>query len=929
MEKITSILLVEDNEAHTELISRSFEKFENYKITWVNTFSKAEQYLQNNTPAIIISDWRLPDGEGINLLTSKINKTQIPIVLMTSFGSEILAVEAMKAGVLDYIVKSPETLRDLPQTISRSLRDWENINARKQAEIALKESQKKYMDLIEHLPQSVFEADTNGKLIFANTHLLNSFGFTHKDFAKGINVITMIDPSNHEKATSKLHNIINNNDTNSIDLLMLKTNTTTFPSVLYPTIIKNSDLVEGIRGIIVDVTEQKIIEDKIKLNEIRLEAMLSLSKMSDKSIKIITDFALKKAVEITKSDIGYLAFVEENKTIHNIFSWSNTMKECLVQNFQQNNNLYPKEFLIEAIKQQKPIVANTYKLVVSEDIEVKRHMNVPLIDGENVVLIIGVANKIDNYDESDIQQITLLIDGLWKIVKRKKAEEILQQSEKRFRELADLLPETIYETDENGIFTFVNKTGLETFGYTIEDLLQKPNILDFIHPNDHQKAISNRHLTINQNKTIPVEYESIKKDGTIIPVIIHTAPIIIDNKITGTRGIVINISERKKYEQELKEAKSKAEESDRLKSTFLANMSHEIRTPLNGIMGFASLLKMASELTEKQKTYLEIIDKNGNTLLNLINDIVDISKIEAGQMKIINSECNLNDLLFDLFNFFQSLKIDSNSPSVKIKIHSSLSNNNSTILVDEFRLRQIFTNLIGNALKFTQKGSIDFGYSITNNIIDFFVKDTGIGIAKEHQRLIFERFRQADDSNTRKYGGTGLGLAITKQIVELMDGEISVYSQLGEGTIFSFKLPYKPVKSTKIDNRSQIINYNWSNKKILVVEDIDDIFNYLKIILKPTKIKIVHAKTGVKAIDICERTSDFDLILMDIQLPKLNGYDATKAIKLILPNLPIIAQTAHAFSEDKAKCLSAGCDDFISKPIDQKILIEKMARFLN
>ncbi len=384
---------------------------------------------------------------------------------------------------------------------------------------------------------------------------------------------------------------------------------------------------------------------------------------------------------------------------------------------------------------------------------------------------------------------------------------------------------------------------------------------------------------------------------------------------------------------EIISAKEKAQESDRLKTAFLANMSHEIRTPMNAILGFTDLLKDESLSAHSRNEFIEIINSRGKDLLQIINDIIDISKIEAKQIKIHPVQCSVNSVLFELYSFFESNITLKLKKDIVLKLHTDLPNDKSYIYIDDIRLKQIFTNLIGNAIKFTELGYIEFGYSFENNILNFYVEDTGIGIPKEKHILIFDRFRQADDSTTKNFGGTGLGLAISKSLVELMGGIMKLDSELGSGSKFSFSLPYNPEEENKIKekekNKDFIDNINWQNKLILVVEDDHVNFQYLKVLLKKTQAKVIRAENGVEAIEMCKEHENINVVLMDIQMPIMNGFEATKIIKAMRKDLPIIAQTAYAMAEDKEKCRAAGCDDYLTKPIDIKSLICVTGKYLN
>ncbi|MCD4746872.1 MAG: response regulator [Bacteroidales bacterium] len=383
-----------------------------------------------------------------------------------------------------------------------------------------------------------------------------------------------------------------------------------------------------------------------------------------------------------------------------------------------------------------------------------------------------------------------------------------------------------------------------------------------------------------------------------------------------------------KNKKNLKIAKKKAEESERLKTAFLSNLSHEIRTPMNAIIGFSNLLSEPNITDNEKDKFIKHINNNGNELINIIDNIIDIAKLETGQVRILETEFKLNKELYDLYVTLNKNKKTEGKENINIILKKTNKDVNFTILTDPLRIKQIFANLLNNAVKFTNNGSIEFGYTFINaKTLLFYVKDTGIGIPGDKLEVVFDKFRQGDDSSTRKYSGTGLGLAISKNIINLLGGEIYVESELGRGTSFSFTLPYKPVK--QITDAMPVNNmYKWNNKTILIAEDVESNFELIKTVLRKTKAKILWAKNGKEAVEECKTNDNINLILMDIRMPEMNGLIATSKIKQFRKNIPIIAQTAYAMVEDEIKSINAGCIAHISKPIKPKLLLSKINKYL-
>ena len=401
---------------------------------------------------------------------------------------------------------------------------------------------------------------------------------------------------------------------------------------------------------------------------------------------------------------------------------------------------------------------------------------------------------------------------------------------------------------------------------------------------------------------------------------------------------IMDITGRKQIEEELRvinqeliAAKEKAEESDRLKSSFLANMSHEIRTPMNGIMGFSQILKEKVVNKEQQKDFLHIIYARTKHLMQIINDIIDISKIEANQLDIQEEEIHLNLLLYDLFHEKQEALKKQKKSNIQILLKNNVQKEPLYIYADRKRLVQIIDNLLSNAIKFTDEGYIELGYYFQDkDYIIFYVKDTGIGIPKDKHQEIFKRFRQGDESLTRKYEGTGLGLTISKNLVKLMGGDIWVESEMNKGSCFCFTLPHRPVDPVNNDHGTsgKHQTYNWKGKTLLLVEDDPTSQEYMQEALLSTQVELRVAPTGEKALQEISTNGSLDLILMDIRLPDMNGLEVTRKIRKTNHRIPIIAQTARAMNEDRMKCLEAGASDYISKPVELNDLLATIHKFI-
>jgi PAS domain S-box-containing protein len=595
------------------------------------------------------------------------------------------------------------------------------------------------------------------------------------------------------------------------------------------------------------------------------------------------------------------------------------------------------------IRTRTPLLAYetlTKELAKSGQIEIigtpsKVWLGVPLIISDEVIGVIAVQSYTDaeQYTLRELDLLKFIGDQLAAVILRKAAEESFLKERAYLDQLFEGSPEAIAQLDAEGKVHAINSEFTRLFGYTPQEITGKP-IDNYIATDAVYEEAARITEVVLRGETAELETMRKHKDGHMIDVSLLVTPIRIKDEIVGGYGIYRDITDRKKIEKNLISAKERAEESDKLKSAFLSNMSHEIRTPMNAILGFSTLLSDPGISDADRNEFLRIIKERGSDLMRIIDDIIDVAKIESGQIKVEIKECKVNVLMTNLHITLSEVKRKTAKTHIVLNCLPANPDKEFTIMTDGNRLRQVMTNLIENAMKFTDEGFVEFGYQMkTLNdeaYIEFFVRDTGIGIPTESQELIFERFRQVDDTNTRKYGGTGLGLTISKNLIKLMGGDIRLESERGKGTTFFVLLPLQAathdiaeMAKPKISPSNQL---DWSSKVILVAEDEDSNYFLLDRILKRTRVKLIWARNGVEAVEL-SKEQHIDLIMMDIRMPLMDGYEAAQRIKMENPSIPIIAQTAYALKGEREKSLAAGCDGYISKPIDSRELLSVVGKY--
>lgn len=559
-------------------------------------------------------------------------------------------------------------------------------------------------------------------------------------------------------------------------------------------------------------------------------------------------------------------------------------------------------------------------------------LGVPLKHEEKNVGVFAVQSYSEDvtYTKSDAALLVFASDQIAMAIDRKRHQDNIRTTQERQRRVFESSPDPMIVTDSDAMILDFNSAFVEAFNVN-PDLIYGEKVFRFINKKDWRAAISDFSETWKLGYLKNLEYQVVRPDGTAFDAEVSSGAIYTTNGKPDSMVIILkNINERKEAERNLLDAKRKAEESDKLKTAFLSNMSHEIRTPMNAIVGFSDLLSDEHLKPEERRDFISQINQGADDLMRLIDDIIDIAKIEAGQVNVHIAECFVRDMFKELhLSFLQIIKRTAKD-KVSISLKWDWPVNELVIYTDPFRLKQILVNLLSNAVKFTEEGEIVLGLEEHPKGILFYVKDSGIGIRQEKQKLIFDRFMQGHETKTKLYGGTGLGLAISKNLTQILGGEIGVNSQSGEGAKFWFILPLNEVPlKYEAALRTPVSDVkSWEGKRILIAEDDHSNYYFLNEALRDTGAEILWAQDGEETLEVFRENPDLNIVLMDINMPLINGYECTRIIKKERPDLPVIAQTAYAMSGEREISKKAGCDDYLSKPIKVAELLDAIALYI-
>jgi PAS domain S-box-containing protein len=886
---LLKILFVEDMTSDVDLAVLELRK-EKIKFEYATVCTRIDliKALKDFRPDLIISDYMMPAFNGLEALKEvKSFNPDIPFILFTGSINEETAVECIKEGAQDYVIK--EHMTRLPFAVKEAL-EQVSINKEKRAsELLLIENEEKLQSIFSAAPVGIGLL-VNGILIEVNDFFCSLIGYIRKELiGKSFEILY---PSTEEfiKTREEIYSQISEKGIGTAESNFKCKDGKILNVILSSAALDKNDHSKGVTVTVLDITERKRSEEALKESQDLFKTLAQVSPVGIFRTKPdgYTNYVNPKWLELSgltseeAVGFGWLKAVHPDDRAHLGENWKT------------------------AIKSQQSSYAE-YRFIRA--------------DG-SIVWVMGYAVPEWNND-SIIGYIGTITD----ITEHKLAEEAIAESERKYRTIFENVQDLYYETAIDGTIIEVSPSieFLSKGQYRRNDLIGK-SIYNFYSDAKERAAIISQ---LKERGTVSDFEITLKnKDGSTVPCSVSSKiyfdTLGLPEKIIGSMH---DITDRKNVSNALNLAKEKAEASDKLKTSFLNNISHEVRTPLNGILGFAEIMSLPDISDEDKKESLLMLNESSDRLLNTITNYMDVSLLTSGSLSVNKKDFIQSKILRRIFENFEPL---CSNKKLELMLKIPENTENYTINSDPEIFQKIISHLLNNAVKFTEKGSMHFGYSMHESVFEFFVKDTGIGIGKESIEIVFDTFAKEDRGHFKITEGSGLGLSIAKGMTEALGGKISVESVLGEGSCFYVSIPSgkMPFMDLSVKSGNEIKKTTGGNM-ILVAEDDETNFYYLDAIIKrETHAKILHASNGKEAIELFKANPGINLVLMDIKMPEINGFEATQQIKLINHNVPVIALTAYAMSGDEERIIAAGFDGYLSKPINKKNLLEKIAEYI-
>jgi len=797
----------------------------------------------------------------------------------------------------------------------------------------LSESDRKYKTLVETLPGIIYRCknDSNWTMDFISPKIVRLSGYPARDLInnKKLSYSDIIVPKDREKVWLTIQKAIKTNRAFAIEY-QIKTSAGKIKWVWEQgKAVNDAQGNQYLEGVIMDINDRKNLLSRV---DIMRELTIAFTWAKDipqmvKSIKA----ALNKIIPATNITLTLfdrqkkeflVPYIDEDRECFSVHAGLSSLNGLVLR--RKRSILLLKREIVKLIRQGKIEFRGEIPAV---------WLGVPLQIHDLPAGVISICHPENEFaiDESDKDLLEFVSTQVSVALLKKKAEE---ESNKLLQAL-EQIPAALFIIGIDYKIVYANRKSVEITGFENHEMIGKiPNIFN---PKLNKPAdIEELTTQLTQSGFWNGEFENFKKDGSVYYENVRISGIINHlEKITHYVMLKSDVSQQKRLEKQLIATTKRAEESDNLKSAFMANISHEIRTPMNAIIGFTEMLKNDDFPADEKLQFIDLVLENARSLMSKLDNIIDITKIESGKLKLTKTLCSANKLLYDHYYILLKNKEKLEKSNIEIKACQHIENENYLFISDAFRISQVLQKLTENALKYTFFGTIEIGYQIeksgSDEWIDFYVKDTGVGISPEMKGVLFDKFRVAGSDPYKASIATGFGLYISKSIARLLDGDLTFETSKGDGTTFHLKLPFHKVnhennKLEKTAGNAEKRALHYPNKTILIAEDEETNFKLLEVMLRKTNVKIERAYNGKQAVDYIKGGNHADLVLMDVRMPIMNGYEATELIKNFAPTLPVIIQTAFAFNNDREKGFGSGCDEYLSKPIkasDLYLILEK------
>ncbi len=936
MEKPLRVLIVEDSEDDAILMVRMLQKG-GFKPIWkrVDNVDALSGAIENEPWDIVLSDYHLPGFDGRKVLaTVKGKNLDMPIIVISGFLIEEDAVEILKAGAGDFVPKG-HWARFIP-AIERELREAQVRREKRRAKQAKEKAEAKYRLLFENMGEGVFQTTAQGRFVVVNPAMARILGYdSPESLIQSISDIgeqLYVNPADHH---AFVRQVTNKGTASRFETQFYRRDgSKIWISIHAHGVKENNGNLNFIEGWIEDISERKKSKEALQLNEARIKALLKLSQMTEASPDQLAAFAFEEAVTLTRSAIGYLGFMNADETVFTITCWSkNVMKECAVKEKDFIKGVATGGLWAEAIRQRKPVITNDYSLAAAfkkgyplGHVDLQRHLSVPVFDGDRLVAAAGVANKQEPYDESDVQQLTLLMQGMWQLIQHRRAEEALKESEERYRILLGAIPDPVTVYDPQGRVLYVNQAFERTFGWGLNELYGLN--IDFVPSHENEKTRKAIEKTM-RGEEVQFETQRLTRNGTLLDIQIKTS-IFRDRegRIAGDIVIYRNITEQKRLESQLLQAQ-KMEAI----GTLAGGVAHDFNNILTAILGSAELGIRKVEESDPLRRQFQQIQKSALRAADLTRQLLIFSRKQP--MEYIT--LNLNFIIKNMLKMFQRLIGED------ILIHTELAPDLWNVQGDEGNIEQVIMNLAVNARDAMPDGGkltiktcntvVDASLGRTNpdaragKFVLLTVMDTGVGMDQNVVQHIFEPF-----FSTKEFGkGTGLGLSVVHGIAKQHKGWITVDSEPDYGSVFQIYLPaFSGPAKTETEPEISLADLQGKGERILLVEDDEKVREIADKILSENGYVVTAAASFKEALDVFERAQyPFDIIFSDVVLPDEDGLQLVNRLIAKDSKLKVLLSSGYTDHKSKWPLITERGFSYLEKPYKINVLLQAIKTVLD